>query len=618
MDIEDALRTGMSHHQAGRLTEAEAIYRRVLHVSPRQPNALHLLGLIAEKTGRIEEAADFFRRAVAARADFVDARFDLGMALAKLGRTEEAIEAYRGLLGVKPDHLQALHNLANALANSGRNEEAKALYRRGLAQNPDFAPLHYNLAVTLEEEERLEEAIAHYRQAVALKKDFAAAQDNLGVALGGTHEIDQAMACYRRAMELEPANAKYHNNLIFMMNYHAGSTARDILEETRRWNARHAAPLRGLIEEHRNDRRADRPIRVGYVSSDFRQHACAHFLFPLLRHHDRERFEIFCYASAPRSDDFTRQFREMPLAWRDIAPMNDTDAASLIRRDTIDILVDLNLHSGNNRLTLFARKPAPVQVTWLGYPGTTGVETIDYRVSDPYLDGPASETDYSERTIYLPSTFWCYDPKSEEPAATEAARGRNGVLTFGCLNGMRKFNGALIGLWSKVLKEVSDARMLIRVPAEATRQWMLEHFARNGIGAQRIEFVGGAARGEYLRTYHRIDICLDTLPYNGHTTSFDALWMGVPVVTLVGDRVVGRAALSQLSNLGLSELAARTEEEFVKIAAGLARDGQRLEELHRTLRGRMERSPLMDGAAFARGMERIFSDIWAKWCEVRA
>jgi len=339
------------------------------------------------------------------------------------------------------------------------------------------------------------------------------------------------------------------------------------------------------------------------------------FLLPLFRGHDRRQFEVTCYAQLAHPDKTTQEMQVCVQHWRKIAGISDAAVADMIRADGIDILVDLKLHTGGNRLLVFAHKPAPVQVTWLGYPGTTGLETIDYRLTDPHLDPPGlDDACYSEQSIRLPNTFWCYDPLTAEPAVNALPCAPSGFVTFGCLNNFCKVNDAVLSLWAKVLSAVRGSRLMLMAPEGSSRRRVLDRLGADGFGPERVEFVARQPRVEYLRAYHRLDIALDTFPYNGHTTSLDSFWMGVPVVTLAGETAVGRAGASQLNNLGLAELIARSPEQFVQIAADLAHDAARLTELRSTLRSRMQSSPLMDQVSFARDVEAAYRSMWRDWC----
>jgi predicted O-linked N-acetylglucosamine transferase (SPINDLY family) len=392
-----------------------------------------------------------------------------------------------------------------------------------------------------------------------------------------------------------------------------------LAEEMRLWNQHHAAPLKGQIIAHDNDRDPDRRLRIGYVSPDFYAHVSEYFLDPLLKNHDHKKFEIVVYADVRRPDESTKRFEGYADLWHLTYGMDDQTLADRIRQDKIDVLVDLKLHTVGNRLLVFARKPAPVQTSWLGYPGTTGLDTMDWRLSDRFLEppeGPATVAAASaERAAYLPDCFWCYDPMASEPSVNALPAKTAGFITFGSLNTFGKINDMTLELWLATLKAVARSRLLLLAPPGSARRRVSDKFRAAGVDANRLEFLDRLPRPRYLRTYQRIDICLDTYPCSGHTTSFDALWMGVPVVSLVSPTVMGRATFSQLSNLNFQELAALRPEDFVSIAAKLAGDLPRLAELREGLRKRMVESPLMDGPRFARGVEAAYRQIWKNWVQ---
>ena len=372
-----------------------------------------------------------------------------------------------------------------------------------------------------------------------------------------------------------------------------------------------------FIPPHPQDRSPERRLRVGYVSPDFRNHCQSLFTIPLLAHHDHAAFEIFCYASVVRPDDHTRRLAGYADVWREVCPLCDAALCELIRADRIDLLVDLTMHMAHGRPLAFARKPAPIQVAWLAYPGTTGLDAIGYRLTDPYLDPPEPGVDeqYTEKSLRLPATFWCYAPLENPPPAVNPLPAlANGYVTFGCLNNFCKVNQGVLKLWAQVLVSVADSRLMLLADEGSLRERTLNLLESLGVSRQRVSFFGKRPRPEYLKLYQLIDIGLDTLPYNGHTTSLDSYFMRVPVVTLVGRTVVGRAGFSQLTNLGLPELIARTPEEYLRIARNLATDPGRLAGIRATLRSRMQASPLMDGAAFARGIEAAYRQMWRKWC----
>jgi predicted O-linked N-acetylglucosamine transferase (SPINDLY family) len=353
---------------------------------------------------------------------------------------------------------------------------------------------------------------------------------------------------------------------------------------------------------------------VGYVGI-FQDHALTFFLLPLFGHHDLAEVELYGYAINERQDATTERLRERFSQFRDVSALSDQELAALIRSDGIDVLVDFNMHMANTRLRAFAEKPAPVQVCWLAYPGTTGLAAMDYRISDRIMDPEgAAHALYSERSLYLPDAFWCYDPLTDGPAISQPPALQNGHITFGCLNAFWKTNPYVFGLWSQVLKAVPDSRFVLLTPGPEAERRALEAFAEHGIEAARIRCVPRRARDEYLAGHAALDIALDTLPYSGHTTTLDALWMGVPVVTLVGKTAAGRAGLSVMRCVGLPELATETESQFVARAQQLSADLPALTALRQKLREQLRSSAAMDGARFAKSFEAALRGAWQAWC----
>jgi predicted O-linked N-acetylglucosamine transferase (SPINDLY family) len=748
------LQTALAHHRAGRLQQAEAIYRQILAANPKDADALHKLGVLALDLGKMDVAVDLIGRAIQVNPNRWDYCSDLGLALLKQGRNQQAITAYKRSLEMNPSNLAAYHNLASALHGLGQIDEAIAFYVQAMRCDPDNAETYLNLAKALRAYGRLDETIEAYRRFAKLKPDspdadynlgnalveanqdteaveylaralrhhpkdplvhtnlgialesvgrtaeaiqahataislepnvatyyynlgislqrflrfpeaveaFAKAveldpneadfRNNLGGALRSVGRLDDAIECYRKTSELRPGSpmglnnlgnaAKdigqlddainyydqalalepectfHHSNRVYVMYFHPRFSAQEILAEHRRWNEIHARPLANSFHSHQNTPEPERRLRIGYVSSDFREHVVGQNMFPLLANHDRENFEIFCYATVDNPDALTRQFQGIAHSWRNLRGITDEKTARIIHRDRIDILVDLSLHMSGNRLLVFARKPAPIQVTFAGYPGGTGMDAIDYRLSDVYLDPPEFDAHYVEKTIRLPDSFWCYDP-----VAMGVARGfplnpppasKNGFVTFGSLNNFCKVNDGVIALWSKVLAGVENSRLSLISPQGSTRKRLADQFSREGIDPSRVKFLDRQDHDLYFKLYYDIDISLDTLPYNGHTTNLDSLWMGVPFVTMLGKTIVGRAGWSQLSNLKCTELAAKTPEEFVRIAVNLAKDLPRLTDLRATLRQRILESPLCDTKKFARSIEAAYRLMWREWC----
>jgi predicted O-linked N-acetylglucosamine transferase (SPINDLY family) len=493
----------------------------------------------------------------------------------------------------------------------GKPVEAAAQYRRALELEPDYFDALNNLGVAWKDQGRPDEAIACFQQVLQRSPQLAEVWNNLGNALRDRAEIKEALACYQTAMELKPEWTAAYSNYLYTLYYDRRHNAASIAEEHRRWNERFGQPLAQRRQPHQDDPFPQRRLKIGYVAPDFCSHCQSLFTVPVFRAHDHSQFEIFCYSDVTRPDEVTQQLQGHVDQWRNVVGLSDEEVAKLVRDDQIDILVDLTLHMPNHRLLVFARKPAPVQVTWLGYPGTTGLRAMDYRLTDPHLN-PSGRFGgcYAEESIRLPETFWCYHPLTEEPPVSPLPALQSGVVTFGCLNNFCKVNSDVLKTWAGVMKAVHRSRLLLLAPEGIARERTVDVFQREGISADRISFVTFRPRLEYLASYHQIDIGLDTFPVNGHTTSLDAFWMGVPVVTLVGQTEMGRAGLSLLSNLGLPQLAAATKEQFISTAVEFAADLSEMNQLRQDLRQRMERSPLMNAPRFTRNLEAVYRSLW--------
>jgi predicted O-linked N-acetylglucosamine transferase (SPINDLY family) len=554
-----------------RFAEAEAVLRKAIELDPRSAQASYNLGVALGGKGERSAAADAYRQATVLNPKFADAHANLGAVLQEMGDAGGALDAFHAAIKADPACLAAYNNAGCAFRSMGNLDDAETVLRQALSRGLVSSALY----------------------------------SNLGNVLKDAGLLDEAIECYRKAIELNPDDTGAHGNLCYSLSFLA-TDGREILDECRRFNQRHALPVFHSLPLAERVKPSDsRRLRIGYVSGDFRDHCQTLFTLPLLSHHDRGEFEIYCYSSVQRPDDYTR--RLMPLAdvWRDVRFLDDAALAQRIRDDQIEVLVDLGMHMGTGRPMVFGRSPALVQVAWLAYPGTTGIDAIQYRLTDWQLDPQGSDNQYSEHSIRLPHTFWCYDPLADVPINPLPALSI-GTVTFGCLNNPCKLTDRTLSMWAAVLREVGASRLIVLAPPGRFRQRLADRLAAQGIDLTRVTFHSYRARPEYLQTYHDIDIGLDTFPYNGHTTSLDSFWMGVPVVTRVGQTAVGRGGLSQLHNLGLPELAGDDDAQFVRIAVDLARDLPRLNQLRQSLRSRMERSPLMDAPTFARNIEAAY------------
>lgn len=598
---------------AGRADEALALLADALRQDPNHAGALTFGALLALRNGQARRALDYAERAIGADPRRARAHHLRGLALQADGRGADALVALRQAVELDAKLADARLDLGNALLDEGDLAGARTQIADVLASEPGSAIAYNSLGNLLARQQQYDAAIAAYAKAIELDPRLPQAYGNLGMLQFGIGENDAAIAAFRRAVALAPDRPANWSALLFALSVSDGATAGSIAAEHLAFGERFAAriaPLSAIVPAPRAGRR----LKVGYVSSDWRRHAIAVFAEPLLAAHDRSRFEIFCYQNYRGADEITSRFAALADHFVSITSMSDAEVAQRIRADQIDILVDLNGHTAHNRLPLFFLKPAPVQATWLGYLGTTGVPAIDYRLTDVFTDPPGELEPAGVEALWrLPQTQWCYRPYAEAPEVGPLPAATAHAITFVCMNHATKISRTALSLWARILEAVPASRLLLlATPYPAQRAQVLAFFAARGIAGERIEQVGEAPIATYLGRYLRADIALDSLPCAGGTTTCDALWMGVPVVSLVGDRPFSRSGASLLRNARLTELIARTPDAYVRAAVDLAADRGRLAALRAGLRDRLLTSPLLDGAGFARAVEAAFDAMWER------
>jgi predicted O-linked N-acetylglucosamine transferase (SPINDLY family) len=642
---------GEAHRRRGHIPEAMACNRQAIVVQESFFAAHANLGLLHLQQGNLTEAEVFLRRAVELAPQIIDCRYHWATVLQLLEKFDAASECYREVLARRPDDLETHVNLGGCLQRLHKHADAESQYRRALGIDPNFAPAHNNLGALLADAHQYEEAAFHCRRAIELRPQVASAYTNLAKALqelGRPDEaidacrrgiekdarvpqlhcnlgfscrelgaLDEAIGAFREAVRLDPRDPDAHSNLVYTLNFQPGCQPAMLFAEHREWARRHADALISEAGAHGNDRTPDRRLRVGYVSSHFRGHAVNFFVEPILASHDHDAFEVFCYSAASPQDPDATTARLQRYAdhWREIAAHDDLAASELVRRDQIDILVDLAGHIAGNRLGVFARKPAPIQVSYIGYQNTTGMSAIDYRLTDDWSD-PTGTTDvfYTEKLVRLPRSFFCYLPV-ESPEVPPLPAHANGQITFGSFNHFAKVTSQVLDTWCTILSNVPRSRLVLLAPAsEGLKSRVLEVFRRHKIDTTRLELCTRRPYREYLDLISRVDVALDPFPFNGHTTTCDSLWMGVPVVTLAGGMCASRFGSSALVTLGLDELVSASVEHYVQIAVSLASDLDRLGQLRATLRQRMAASPLLDFRGFTRNLEAAYRQMWHTWC----
>ncbi len=620
MQGEQQLETAIQLHGAGRLAEAEVAYLQILRARPDEVNALHLLGMVYHQTGRNDQALPLLRRAVQLAPAAAQFHSNLAGVLGKLGRPAEAVPHLRAAIRLQPELAVAHNNLGVALEALGALPEAAATLRNAIRIRRDYAEAFNNLGNVLQKLGPISEAVSAYRRAISLRPDYPEAYGNLAAALGELGQMDEAFACYSKVIELRPEWPAAESALLFALHYRHGNDPRMMYDRHAAWARRHAEPLYGEAGGYENVADPARRLRVGYVSQHFRAHPVSRFFEPILRSHDREQVEVFCFADVSDPDAVTDRLKVRADVWREVAGLTDGQLADLVRADRIDVLVDLAGHMAAHRLTVFARKPAPVQVSYIGYPDTTGLATMDYRVTDSLHDPPGlTESYHTEELLRLDPCCWCYAPDDEGPPVAPLPALSAGFVTFASLNRLVKGSPETISLWGEILSKVLQSRLVLLVGPQGEKDpTVYRLMERHGVPPERLRLVGRLPRRQYLDFYHTADIALDTFPYNGHTTTLDALWMGVPTVSLAGGTHVSRAGLSVLSAVGLAErLVASSPEDYVNKAAALANDLPRLAELRAGLRERVVRSPLRNEVHLTASLESLYRRAWTRWCSSR-
>ncbi|HEW97997.1 MAG: hypothetical protein DRR16_33585 [Candidatus Parabeggiatoa sp. nov. 3] len=606
----------------GKPAEAVLQFKNALALAPHDIEVHNHLGIALLEQGKPAEAVDRFQRAIALNPDNAEAHYNLGTAYDKRGKLTEAIASYQKALTINPNDAPTHYNLGIALHQQGHKTESIAHYQKAIALNPEHVEAHNNLGIILSEQGKLTEAIACYERALALNPNYAQVYNHLAGVLLNQGEIDQAITHYRRALALKPSFTTAHTGLLLALHYVEGLEPTTLFSEHQRFNEQHAKPLTPSSPRHLNDKHPQRRIKLGYVSPDFRQHPVAHFIEPVLAHHNHTQFEIFCYDNHGKTDKITQRLQQSVEHWINCVTLTDEALASLIKQDQIDILIDLAGHTNDNRLLVFARKPAPVQVTYLGYPNTTGLTTIDYRITDQYRDPEGLADELSTETlIRMPETYYCYRPYDDTPPVNDLPAHQNDAITFGTLNNYVKLNPKMLTLWAEILQAVPGSKLLLKPSNQilndpSARQAIEKQFMTVDIQPTQLILEEITPSPSHLKSYHQLDIALDTYPFNGGTTTCEALWMGVPVITLVGQTHTARMGISLLSTLGLTELIAHSPKDYVELAIKLANDRAYLQNLRESLRDRMQTSPLMDGPSYTHHLETAYRKMWEKWCDL--
>jgi len=627
--------------ELNRPSEAVQVLRQALAIQPANVEALNDLAVALHRAGDRAAAVEYYNQAIALTPNDVDLLCNYATTLTELGHYDRALEFFQCALELQPRHEKSWYNLGLAHVSQERFEEAIAAFKKALEINPQHARAKFQLAVLLCAGRELEESADLYAQSLTTPRERADVYLHAGLARMNEGRNDKAIELTRRALAIDPDYELAWHNLMMGLNYNANDDAQLMLSDHQAWGRRHQD--RYPAPPHTNDPSPERRLRIGYISPDFRLHSVANFIEPVLAQHDAGQVDVFCYSNNPRNDAITERLKGYAHHWREIRGQSDDAVAELIRQDQIDILIDLALHTADNRLLVLARKPAPLQGTWLGYASTSGLKAIDFRLTDAWIDPPETSDQFSvERLIRLPQTQWVYRPLTQTPDITPLPAEKNGTITFGVATNLAKLNEPTVDLWSQILHQIPGSTLVIKASGlrdpqsaqalapsrlarygsdrvwQQLRTYLCDLLARAGVSEDRLRLEGTTALLDYLNWFSGIDIVLDTFPFAGGTTTCHALYMGVPVVTRTGHLSVSRVGSSILHNVGLANLVAQTPEDFVNIAVKLAQDLPRLADLRRTLRDRMRQSPLMNEPQFVKNLESTNRELWRTWCAARS
>ncbi len=646
-ELQQQMLVAVEHHQAGRLQQADTIYSQVLAVKPNHADALHLSGVAAHHMGQhqkaihlilqaiqvspkvpmffynlgavyqamscFEEAIQSYQKALDLNPGYAEVYSNLGNSYKSLGKMDEAISSYQNAIQLKPDFADAYNNLGVAFNRLGQFDNALTCFHKSLSLNPACCESFHNIGNLCKDIGKLSESVAWYQKALAIHPEHPEVNNNIGVSLQLQGRVADAVTSYDAALKIKPYYASAHSNKLLALHYDHSGDWTSLFQEHLSWDSQHGSGITHPSLSRRFCRNSHEKIHVGYLSPDFKQHSVAYFIEPILKAHDSSRFNVTCYSDTPYPDHVTHRLKGLVWEWRDTSGVSNDRLFEQIQADQIHILVDLAGHTANNRMSLFAQKPAPIQVTYLGYPNTTGLQAMDYRITDAVADPPGlTDRWYTEKLIRVPGSFLCYQAPADAPEVSDLPVINADGITFASFNNIAKITGSVIRTWSAILGSVPNARLILKSKAledPQTCQQLIGQFAACHVDPERIELYGFLPTEEHLGLYHRVDVALDTFPYNGTTTTCDALWMGVPVIVLEGDNHVSRVGVSLLTSTGLNAFIAHSEDDYIKKAIKLSQDTEMLSSTRYLLRKMMRDSPLMNAESLTRSLENAYESM---------
>ncbi len=589
-------------------------YNHVLETKPESAEVHNNLGLAFHNLSRFSEAIQSYNKAFTLKPDYAEAYYNLSITLSIIGHIDEAVRSYQIALKINPNFAEAHNNLGNILSDLGQTDKAIKSFNQAIKIKPDYAEAYNNYGITLKELGQFSAAIKIYKKALAINPDYALGHYNLGNIYKDLGHLDLAIKGYEQALKINKNYIEAHNNRLFTFNYLTNVDAKFNLQEAKKFGTL----LKKKVNDHfKTFQCSDQPerLRIGFVSGDFRTHAVGHFLENILLQLTLRKVELFAYITYPLFDDLSARIKPFFSDWKVLRGLSDDMAAKLIHEDGVHILIDLSGHTAHNRLPIFSYKPAPVQVSWLGYFATTGLDEIDYIVGDPYVTPYENQIFFTEKIWQLPETRWCFTPPDYNIICGSLPALHLNYITFGCFNNYTKLNDTVISLWAKILNHINNSRLYLKASQfgdQTVREEVIQRFLALGIDAKRITLEGFDSRRKYFLAYQHVDIALDPFPFTGGTTTIEALWMGVPVLTLEGDSLVSRQATGILMNADLSDWVANNQDEYLTKAISFTKNLDKLATLRSGLRKQVLESPLFDAIRFSDNFEKALWSMWRK------
>ena len=601
----------------GKPDEAIEHYQTAVRGNPNNPGALCSLGNALSSLGKHSEATANYLAALRLNPNLVEAHYNLGNSQMAQRQYNEAMNSFRQAIRLNPNYAAAYNNLGNAQKEAGDNNAAIESYRTAVRLQPDFARAYNNLAIVFREQDLLKEAYDAAQHALSIQSKFVDALISMGNISIDQGRPNIAIEYFQKVLNIEPNHPEAHTCLFTMMHYRPEYSAESLFKVAQEWGNRFTPDVQSLTSCD-NSPDPQRRLRIGYVSGDYYNHPVGYFIESVLNNHDSQRYEIFCYYNHNKYDELTTRLQKKAHLWRNISGLSNDAIIEQIHADGIDILIDLSGHTDRNRLLVFSRKPAPIQITWLGYFDTTGLNTIDYIIGDRYLIPPDEEKRYTEQVLRLPNAYLCYSPPVEEIEPGPLPALINGKVTFGSFNNTAKITEEVIACWSRIMHALPHSQLYLKykpLSNDDVQRRFLAQFAEHGIESTRIQLAGSSPRQEYLATYHQIDISLDPFPFNGCTTTMESLWMGVPVISLRGNRYVSHMGETILRHMGLDNHVTDNMDAYINKAVDLATNIPALKDIRSQLRKKLLDSTLCDGADFTRKLEVLYRDVWVSWCQ---